>query len=322
MKKGLPVLLVLVLVLGIMTGCGTQAAKQTTAPADRTNQVTPTQTSYPLKITDDSGTKVTIPAKPKRIICFVPSSTETLFALGADASVVAVTKWDNFPVDVQKKVEYVFQDSVNPNIEQIVKLNPDLIILGKMKTESKTITSIRNLKVPVIVSDSENLASTYKSIERFGQITDTQAAAQKIVDSMQQKEKAIEKKVAAVKEADRPKVWIEVDPTMYTAGTGTFMDELVTKAGGINIAKDIKGWAQYSSEKVIAANPQVILDTYGYYVANVKQNIMKRAGWQSIDAVKNQRVVDLDSDLVDRPGPRIVDGMESIAKALYPDLFW
>ncbi len=319
MKKGLPVLLALVLVLGILTGCGTQAAKQTIAPADQTSQVTATQTGYPLTIKDDSGTEVTIPAKPKRIICFVPSATETLFALGAGSDVIAVTKWDDYPVDVQKKVEYVFQDSLNPNTEQILKLNPDLVILGE--NDAKTITAIRNLKIPVVVTAPESLASTYKSIEEFGQITDTQASAKKIVDSMQQQEQAIEKKAATVKEADRPKVWIEVDPTMYTAGSGTFMDELVTKAGGINIAENVKGWAQYSSEKVIAANPQVILDTYGYYDATAKQNIMKRPGWQGIDAVKNQRVVDLNSDMVDRPGPRIIDGMESIAKALYPDLF-
>ncbi|WP_088188910.1 ABC transporter substrate-binding protein [Desulfosporosinus sp. FKA] len=319
MKKALPLLLIMVLVLGILTGCGTQTAKQATDPTDQTNKVNSAQTNYPLTIKDDSGTEVSIPAKPERIICILPSATETLFAIGAGNNVIAVTKYDNNPVNVQKKVEYVFQDTLNPNIEQIVKLKPDLIILGEISPT--TTAAIRNLKIPVIVSNPQDLANVYTTIKEFGKITDTQASAAKVINSMQNEERAIEKKVALVKDTDRPKVWIEVDPTLYTAGSGTFMDELVSKAGGINIAANVKGWVQYSSEKVMAANPQVILYTYGEYNVNAKQTIMKRPGWQDINAVKNNRVVELNSDLVTEPGPRIIDGMESIAKALYPSLF-
>ncbi|HWJ03752.1 MAG TPA: ABC transporter substrate-binding protein [Verrucomicrobiae bacterium] len=313
-KKSLAWVITAFLAVGLLAGCGT--SNQNAAKNEANKSV---QSAYPMTIKDDTQTDVTISAQPKRIVSLVPSSTETLFALGLEGKVVAVTKWDDYPVDVQKKVEYVFADSLNPNTEQILKLNPDLIILGALN--AKTVETIRNLKIPVVVLKPENLQSTYKSIETLGQLTGTADEAKKIVTEMQNKEKNIAQKVGQVKEADRLRVWTEVDANLFTPGDGTFLNELITKAGGTNIASDVKGWAQYNSEKVIAKNPQVIFETYSYYDKDAKKNILARQGWQSLDAVKNQRVVELNSNLVTRPGPRIVDGLESIAKALYPDLF-
>lgn len=314
-KKTFASLLVLLLSLSLLAGCGTTTA----GTNSQTNAVSSTKTTYPLTLKDDSGAEVTISAQPKRIVSFVPSSTETLFALGLEGKVVAVTKWDDYPKDVQKKVEYVFEDSLHPNAEQILKLNPDLIILGMHDT--KTIEAIRSLKVPVVVYNPQNLDATYQTIKYFGQITDTQEQAKKLVSEMKTKEQAIEKKISTLKDTDRLKVWTEVDNNLFTPGSGTFLNELLTKAGGLNIASDVKGWGQYSSEQVIAKNPQIIFVTYGYYDKNAVQNIYARKGWQNIDAVKNKRIVELDSDMITRPGPRIIDGLESMAKALYPDLF-
>lgn len=282
-------------------------------------QKTSLQSTYPLVSKDDAGVETTFPSKPQRIVSFVPASTETLFALGLEGKVVAVTKYDNYPQGIQKKVEYIFEDSLHPNVEQILKLNPDLIILGMQ--DDKTVSSIRNLKIPVVQMNPQSLEATYQAIEKFGQITDTQEQAKKIVDGMKLKEKAIADKVNTINTANRVKVWLEVDPDLFTAGNGTFLNELLTKAGGVNIANEVKDWGQYSAEKIIAKNPQVILDTYSYYIPNVKDTILERPAWQSIDAVKNKKVYDLDSDMVTRPGPRVVDGLESIAKAIYPELF-
>lgn len=315
----LSALLILSLLLTLaLSGCGT-ANQNTPAPDKSAGTASARQSTYPLTIKDDSGTEVTLPAEPKRIVSFVPSSTETLFALGLDGKVAAVTKYDDYPQGVQQKVEYVFEDSLHPNTEQILKLNPDLIVLGMH--DEKTIQSIRNLKIPVVIFNPQNLDSTYQTIEKFGQITNKQEQAKKLVSDMKAKEQAITQKVATIKEADRLKVFVEVDPNLFTPGKGTFLDQLVTMAGGINIAGDVNDWAQYSSEQVISKNPQVIFDTYSYYQKDAKEGILSRQGWQNIEAVKNKRVIDLDSDMVTRPGPRIVDGLESIAKALYPDLF-
>lgn len=304
--------------LVILTGCST-----TQTPPDQSGkapeQSQSLQTTYPLTFKDDFDVEVTLPKKPERIVSFVPASTETLFALGLEGSVIAVTQYDNYPEGVQNKVEYVFEDSLKPNVEQVLKLNPDLIVLGMH--DEKTVSSLRNLQIPVVQMNPQSLNETYLAIEKFGLLTGTQAEAKKIVEEMKQKEKNISDKVATIKESERTKVWLEVDPNLFTAGEGTFLDELLSKAGGINIAKDVKGWAQYSAEQVIAQNPQVILDTYSYYVPNVKESILSRPAWQSIDAVKSKRVYDLNSDMVTRPGPRIVEGLDSIAQALYPELF-
>lgn len=311
--------LIIVLILSLLTGCGTAPATPSPNNEKTSDSIASQQTAYPLKIKDDFGAEVTLPAQPQRIVSFVPASTEALFALGLEGRVVGVTKYDDYPKDVQKKVEFVFDDSLHPNTEQILKLNPDLIILGMH--DEKTVSAIRNLKIPVVQFNPQSLSATFDTLLKLGQITNKQAEAKKMVDSMQQKEKNIEQKVSKIKDTDRLRTWVEVDPNLFTAGDSTFLNELLTKAGGKNIASDVKGWAQYSAEQVIAKNPQVILDTYSYYVKNVKDTILARPTWQNIDAVKNKRIVDLDSDLVTRPGPRIVDGLESIAKALYPDSF-
>lgn len=312
------VLLVSLLVVGLLflAGCGSGA--KTTGPA-QTNSVSSGKTTYPLTVKDDSGSEVTLTKKPQRIISLVPSATETLFALGLEGRVAAVTKYDTYPQGVQQKVEYVFEDGLKPNNEQILKLNPDLVVLGIQ--DDKTITAIRNLNIPVVKFNPQSLEATYKTIEVLGTITDTKDQVGKIVAAMKEKEASIAKKVAGIKESERVRVWTEVDSSLFTPGQGTFLDELITKAGGVNIAADVKGWAQYSAEKVIAKNPQVIFTTYGYYEKNAVEKILARKGWENIAAVKNKRVVDLDSDMVTRPGPRIADGLESIAQALYPDLF-
>ena len=309
--------LVLTLSLALLTGCGGTIPESNKQPSVTST----TQTAYPLTFKDDSGTSVTLASQPKRIVCLVPSATETLFALGVGEKVVAVTKWDNYPKDVQKKMEYIFEDSLNPNVEQIVKLNPDLIILGLMgKDDNKSNDAIRNLKIPVVVVNPQSLEATYQSIGTLGKLTNTQEQANKIVSGMKEKEQVIAKKVATIKDSDRLKVWTEVSETLYTPGEGTFLDELVTKAGGLNIARDVKGWGMYNSEQVITKNPQVIFETYGYYQKDAVANILARKGWQNVDAVKNKRVLELDNDLITRTGPRIVDGLEAITKALYPNL--
>ncbi|MCB8817061.1 ABC transporter substrate-binding protein [Desulfosporosinus shakirovi] len=300
-----------------LTGCGS-----TTPKANMPAGETPTTlTTYPLTINDDSGGSVTLAAQPKRIISLVPSATETLFALGSGDTVVSVTKWDNYPVDVQKEVEYVFEDSIRPNSEQILELEPDLIVMGLMGNDQKDIEAIRNLKIPVVTINPQTLAETYQTIEMFGKLTDTQEKAHQIVSGMKEKEQVIVEKIKTIKDSERLKVWTEVDENLYTPGEGTFLNELLTKAGGNNIAADVQGWGQYNSEQVVAKDPQVIFTTYGYYRKDAVVNIIARQGWQNVEAVKNKRVFELDSDMVSRTGPRIVDGLESIAKALYPDLF-
>ena len=321
-KKSLVWLMIVVLFFGVVTGCSSspqQGENQSTrVEEDAQTAENNAKTTYPITVTDDTKQEVKITKEPQRIISLVPSHTESLFALGLDKKVVAVTKYDNYPADVQQKVEYSFEDSLNPNSEQIVALKPDLIVLGAHNPD--LIENLKKLNIPVVKYDPQNIEAVYQTIDSLGKITNQNQKASEIVKEMKEKEKSIEEKIATIKKTDKKRVFVEVSPELFTPGKGTFMDELVQKAGGVNIATDA-GWIQLNEEKIIQQNPQVILDTYGYYDKNAKANILTRKNWSTVDAIQQKQVVDLDSDLVTRPGPRIIDGLETIAKAIYPELF-
>jgi len=313
-------LIVLILLMLSVTGCfADQSPSNEADNHGEQAQSTQSATQYPLTIEDVTGESVVIPAEPKRIISLAPNVTEILFALGLEGKVVAVTKWDNYPPDVQDKVEYAFEDALNPNLEQIIRLNPDLILWSGISAH-QVIQPIRQLGIPMVIFDPQNIEETYETIERVGVITNTQAKAEEIVGQMKAKEAMIKEKVAALSPDQKPRVWIEVDGELYTAGKGTFLNELLERAGGINIV-EAQGWVRFNSEQVIAKNPDVIFVTYGYYDKDAIAKVLNRPGWENVEAVKNKKVIELDNDILNRAGPRIIDGLEQMAKALHPDLF-
>lgn len=306
-----------VFIMAFLSGCSANHQDQPPVQQEKRNITQTGKTTYPLTIVDDTGASVTIPAKPQRIVSLLPSSTEILCALGRDP--VAVTQWDDYPEDIQKKAELIFQDALNPNLEQLIRLEPDLIMFWLTTPEDTN--KIRSLGIPVVVFDDKNISQVYETIALTGQVTDTQEQATLIIEQMKAKEKDIEEKLAQLPVEKKHSVWLEVDSNLYTAGSGTFLDQIITKAGGINIAHDIQGWGQFNGEQVIARNPDVILETYSYADKNVVENIKNRHGWKNIEAVKNNRVISLDNNIISRQGPRIIDGLELIAKGIYPEIF-
>lgn len=319
LKKSLLVLSMFLLLFG-MVGCSLSTDQSTEGAVSENEQIKVNQqeTIYPLTIKDGTGTELTLSSEPKRIVSLIPSLTEALYAIGAGDSVVGVTIFDNYPEAAQANAEYVFEDALNPNLEQIIALNPDLIVMGPYNEELTE--KIRSLNIPVAKYDPQNIDQVYQTIEGLGMITNKNDIAFELVTTMKEKEEAIIEKTKAISDNERVNVWVEIAQDYWTAGKGTFIDELVTKAGGINIVNE-NGWIQYSEEQIIASNPEVIITTYGYYDPNAVDNVYTRTGWQGIDAVVNKRVVNINDDLVNRPGPRIIDGLEEMAKTLYPNLF-
>lgn len=304
----------LLFLLILLPGCSPQN-KESPVPLHTDTKTT----TYPLIARDDSGAEIIILKKPERIISLLPSSTEILFALGQENNLVAVTKWDNYPIGIQDKGFYLIEDAINPNLDKIQELQPDLVIIGSVSGE--TLRKLRNLDIPVVSYNPQSIEKTYETIRNLGYITDSSRKAAQVIDNMTAKENNIKEIVAGLEEEDKPRVWLEASANLYTAGKNTFINELITKAGGKNITSDLDGWGQYKSEQVIAKDPQVILFTYGQVEENARQNIKNRPGWNQIEAVKNNRIIELDYDLVTRPGPRIIDGLEQIAKSLFPDKF-
>jgi len=319
LKKSIIVLTVVLLLFGL-TGCSLLTNQSNEGALNENEQSAQSlqETTYPLTIKDGTGTELTLSAEPKRIVSLVPSLTETLYALGAGENVVGVTIFDTYPEEAQANAEYVFEDTLNPNIEQIISLNPDLIVMGPFNDELTE--KIRSLNIPVAKYDPQTIDQVYQTIEGLGTITNKNISANELVAAMKEKESVIVEKANTIPDEEKVSVWVEVAQDFWTAGKGTFIDELVTKAGGVNIVND-NGWIQYSEENVIASNPQVIITTYEHYDPNAVSNIYNRTGWQDIDAVLNNRVSNVNDDLVNRPGPRIIDGLEEMAKTLYPNIF-
>ncbi len=271
-----------------------------------------------VTIRDDSGVELTVKNIPRRIVSLTPSNTEILFALGLGDRVVGVTTYCDYPPEAKNKPKI---GDLQANVEKIVSLKPDLVV-AKWTMNRDAVASLRKLNVPVLCVEPESIEGVYRAIRLIAKATATSEAGEKIVAGMKAQLEEVKQKVAAIPPAKRPRVFIEVgDDPLYTAGSQTFIDELLNLAGGVNIAADIKGYQMYSIERVVEKNPDVILAPDSYYI-DVEKIIQKRPGWSSIKAVRDGRIINnLDPNMINRPGPRSAQAVKAIARALYPELF-
>ncbi|MBA4494816.1 ABC transporter substrate-binding protein [Paenactinomyces guangxiensis] len=292
-----------------VAGC-TPAPGTDTAGAHTPKQ--PGSIKYPIQLKDQGGNLVTIEKQPQRIVSLIPSNTEIAYALNLGKQMVGVTTNDDYPAEV-KKLPKVGDFKIN--VEKVVALKPDLV-LANAANGKETIDQLKKLGIPVLVLDAQSIRDVYKSIDLVGDATNRTREADQLVARMEKEKRDVFTKLAAIPQEKRLKVWIEISPDLFSAGGDTFMHELVTVAGGKNVAADLKGWPQVSAEQVVKWNPDVIISTHGG-----EQEILARKGWATISAVKNKRVYAMDPNLTNRPGPRITEGIEKIAVALYPEQF-
>lgn len=269
---------------------------------------------WPMTLQDDEGRSVTVPAPPRRIISLAPSNTEILFAIGAGAQVVGVDTFSDYPAEATK-IQKV-GDLLNPNHELMIALQPDLIlaIAGSQKMWEKAAAQ----GVPVVVVQPKDLNGVIASIEQIGRISGAAAAAS-VAAEMRTRLQAVQQAVASAKE--RPRVFYEVwhDPLM-TAGPGSFVHDLIHLAGGSNVAGDTKNpWPEVSLESMLTANPEVILSGDAEWAGKLAAGALP--AWQGTAAAKSRRVLAVDPSLVSRPGPRMIGGLETVARALHPELF-
>ncbi len=276
-------------------------------------------TQYPLTVTDDQGTSVTLAAKPTHIVSLVPSNTEILYAVGAGDDLMAGTQYDDYPPDAKSKA---LIKGLKPSLEVVTAYHPDLV-LASSSNASDLIQQLRTLHIPVVYLDPHDFVGVYHDVQLVGQIVDAAPAAQKVVAGMQQKVGMVTAKTASV--TTKPRVFVEIDasdPTkIFTVGPGSFIDVLVTMAGGANIAHDAKSaYPQLGLEALVAADPQVIVLDDAAFGAT-PDAVAKRPGWSSLVAVKDHRVFPIDDSLVSRPGPRLADGLLAMAKLIHPEIF-
>jgi iron complex transport system substrate-binding protein len=213
--------------------------------------------SFPVTIKDDTGTEVTVEEEPRRIVSLIPSTTEIAFALDLGDRMVGVTTNDKYPPEVEK-IEKV--GDINIDVEKVLGLKPDLVLASPLNGD--TVEKLRSLGLTVLAVDAESLEEVYASIRRVGMATGAVKQADQRIKEMEAEKKRVVQRVASIPEEKRVRVWVEIDPTPYTAGRDTLVHELITLAGGRNVAEEMKGWNQVSAEKVIRWNPDVILAAY------------------------------------------------------------
>ncbi len=314
-KKVLLLLLALVLTLTVFTGCGNKNAK--VKLDDNVEKVEEYKDSiYPMDVEDQFGNTLTFEKKPESIVSLAPSHTEILFSLGLGDKIVGVTDFCDYPEEALDKEKIGSYTEIN--IEKIIELNPDLVVQYGPGDEDIT-ASIRDAGINILCYEPESIDDVIDVIEKLGKVTDTVEQAESIVNEMNDKKEEI---VNKVKDSEKVKVFYEIwhEPLM-AAGPGSFMDELINLAGGENIAADAEGeYPQFDIEQLIERDPQVYLAAQDSEEKTV-ESIKARPGFENISAVKNDNVYLLEPNIVSRPGPRIIEALEIVAKAIHPDLF-
>ena len=256
---------------------------------------------------------------PERIVSLAPSNTEILFDLNIEEKIVGVTDYCDFP-EAAKNKEKVggFSD---PNIEKIISLKPDLVIATGM--HEKQVEELEKLNIPSVVLDPKDFDGMFDSIEIIGKAVGCEPEALNLVETLKARVKEVDDKISGIPENERPKIYYELWPSPITSvGPGTFVDSIIQLAGGENIAGDAKkAYPEYSQEMIIDKNPDIIIFSHHGSSQQSAEDILERPGWQDINAIKNDKVFYIEENIVQRATPRLVDGLEHLARIIHPELF-
>lgn len=323
MKKFNTFLFALLLTVFALAGCGGGNAdqpKEDTAKKNETAQQA--ETNFPVTVTDALEKEVIIESKPEKIVSLIPSNTEIAYGLDLGEQIVGVSDFDNYPEEVTKKEKI---GGMEFNVEKVISLKPDLVLAHESSAHSSEagLQQLRDAGIEVlVVNDATKFDEVYETISLIGTATGAKQKAETLIADMKKKVEDIKTKAEAVKEEDKKTVLVEVSPApdLYAAGKNTFIDEMLQIINAKNTVTE-EGWPKLEAEGIIKSNPDVIVTTYGYYTPNPVKNVTSREGWENITAVKENRVVDVHSDKVTRTGPRLTEGVEELAKAVYPDIF-
>jgi len=304
--RAVPALVIVV----IAAGCGDGSPSGQPAASTPPESADP---GFPLSLVDDDGIRVTLEAEPQRIVTFAPSMTEIVFALGVGDRVVGVSGPSDDHPAAASEIEEVGGSGdfgVDPNIERVVALEPDLFLTISGGDQWKA--ELRDLGVPVVTLNASDFDDLLADIVTVGEATGTRDEAVILTDDMEERAAAV-----AARSTDRVTCFLEVYyPPLTTIGPNTFIFDLLERAGCDPVTADaVSDYPEWSVEDLVADGPDVYLATTGF--ANDPPAVAERPGFDGIRAVASGRVVFVDGDLVTRPGPRVIDGLEELEAALH-----
>ena len=279
---------------------------------------TPAWTAEVYEATDQAGRVVMVPQHPQRIVSLAPSITEIVFSLAREERLVGATQYSNFP-EAARTIPRV-GSYVRLDIERIISLKPDLCLGIKDGNPLHTVEKIEALGIPVYVIDPKSIDDIINVIERFGGLLHAASKAREITADMRQRIDRIKEIVSRT--PSRPYVFFQIDAApIISAGENTFIHELITTAGGRNAAAGELQYPRYNWEEILRMQPEVAIVASmagGHSAEELKAGWQK---WPQIPAVRNNRVHVVDANLIDRPTPRLIEGLEKFARIIHPELF-
>jgi iron complex transport system substrate-binding protein len=274
--------------------------------------------SNPLQFKDEVGREVTLPFPPKRIVSLAPNITEILFSLGLDEEIVGVSIHCNFPGKAKSRVQV--GSYISLDFEKITSLKPDLIIATGAGNTRDMVDRLEKIGFKTYTIFPKNFDDILQSIGHLGQVVNREKEARGIVEGMRKRKQRV---IGLTQGLPRPKVFIQIgDAPIVTVGKGSFADDLIRLAGGENIAgKEKEVYPRFGMEEILKRSPEVIVISSMNPKGDYQKILQEWSRWKTLPAVKNGRIHLVDSDLLDRPSPRIIDGLEEIARVLHPERF-
>ncbi len=271
----------------------------------------------PRTFVDDAGRKIFLADPPTRIVSLAPSVTEMLFAIGAGEQVVGVTSFCDYPAEAKAKPKV---GGSFPNLEVLLSLKPTLVVAPRAFIRPDMVGKLDQLKIALFILDANTLEDVLRHIQTIGRMLGRSEKADAVAADLRRRVTEIKTRTAS---APRPRVFyvLNSDPLM-TAGPGSFIHQLIELAGGANVAAGAPvSYPRLSLEEVVKQDPEVILFPIGTEEGIPDQEQQRWLRWTTLSAVKQNRFVKIPSVLLDRPGPRVVDGLELLARQLHPDIF-
>jgi iron complex transport system substrate-binding protein len=269
-------------------------------------------------VTDQLGRKITLPDYPQRVVSLAPSITEIIYALGQQHRLKGVTLFSDYP-DAAKKLPIV-GSYVHLDLEKIVALRPDLCIAIKDGNPKEVIDRLDSLKIPVYAVDPKNLDSVMETLVEIAELLGADNTAEFLIRSMKSRIGRVTSRIATTDY--RPRVFFQIGISpIVSVGSDTFIHEIIVLAGGKNLAEGKIPYPRFSQEQVLGLSPEVFILTSMARTGAFEKAKAKWERWPQLDAVRSGRIHLVDSNLFDRPSPRLVDALEVMARLIHPELF-
>lgn len=268
------------------------------------------------QVTDDSGKSVSLPASVDRVVSLAPNLTEIVFAIGAGDRLVGRTSYCDFPAEAKSVAEV--GDTLQPSLERILALKPQVVLVSTASQLEAFTKQLQGQDIAVFVTDPHDLEGVFRSIEQIGEILGQVNQAKEVVEKLRARATSVQEKV---KDAVPVRVFFQLSgKPLYTAGKDSFATDLIRRAGGISVSADVPGaWPRYSDESALATRPEAIILTSGGSMGDTNTTVAEPL--EQSPASLQGRVYKINGDHLVRPGPRALDGLEEMARALHPEVF-